>query len=63
MCVTFLELLIHVRAVQDVRVPQTVTKDEKFCGCVVRLTVVVPHLQDVKALLGADADANNRIGR
>jgi hypothetical protein len=56
-----LKLLIHVRPVEHIRVPQPVTKDQQLRRTVIDFAVVVPHLQDVKALLGADADAHNRV--
>lgn len=58
-----LELLIHMRTVQNICMPQSIAQDRNLGRRMVQLTVIVPDLQDMKALLRADADTHNCIGR
>jgi len=54
-----LEFLIHMRSVQDIRGLHTVAKQIDFRRLIVEFGRHVPELENMEALLGADADADD----
>ena len=58
-----LKLLINVRPIKDIGVTNTLAVERQLCRRMESFAVGVPDLQDVEALLGADADAHDRVAR